>query len=659
MATYHVGLHEIGIIFLLQMITTSVKPLSFNYQQGFKYDDVQLKGDASLLYSYIQLTSISRYQSNAYSVGQVTCFEPLQLWDKATRKLTDFTTQFSFVIYSNETDFGDGLSFFIADPKLPLYYHIKQGGGLGLVDEYQIVHSKYSFLAVEFDTHQNSWDPSGTHVGINFNSMISNITKPWFIDIRSKKIYDCKIEYNSTTHNLNVSFTGNITKSYISHNVDLRDYLHERVIVGFSAATGYMFEMNTLKSWSFNSSLKIHDEINPSQIPTNPSPSPIPNSPKIDSKKGSMWVGLGVGVAIASSLLILGEVCIVIWKRTKGKKEDSIFDLKMDAEFQIGTGPKKFCYNKLASATNNFAEEQKIGQGGFGGVYKGYLKDIDTNVAIKRISRESRQGIKEYATEVKIISQLQHRNLVQLIGWCHKKKDFLLIYEFLQNGSLDSHLYRGKSVLTWQMRYNIAMDLALALLYLHEEWEQCVLHRDVKSSNVMLDDNFNAKLGDFGLARLMDYEKGSQSETTVIAGTMGYIAPEYVTTGKATKESDIYSFGIVSLELASGRKPVDLNAKEDQMAIFDWVWELYRLGRLLEVVDTKLGGVFDEEQMERVVVIGLWCANPNYSFRPSVRQVIQVLKLEAPLPILPPPTKSPIISVQFLLPLRNLHFITS
>ncbi|GAU11524.1 hypothetical protein TSUD_345140 [Trifolium subterraneum] len=664
MATYHVGLHEIGIIFLLQMITISVKPLSFNYQQGFKYDDVKLQGGASLLYSYIQLTSTSRYQSNAYSVGRVTCFEPLQLWDKASRKLTDFTTQFSFVIYSNETDFGDGLTFFFADPELPLY-HIKQGGGLGLVNDYQILNStRYSFLAVEFDTHQNSWDPPGTHVGINFNSMLSNITKPWFIDIRSKNIYDCKIEYNSSTHNLNVSFTGNITngmpsKSYISYNVDLRDYLPERVIIGFSAATGYMFEMNTLNSWSFNSSLKIHDE-NPSLIPKNPSPSPIPNSPKIDSKKGSMWVGLGVGVAISSSFLILGGVCILIWKRTKGTKEDSIFDLKMDDEFQNGTGPKKFCYNKLVSATNNFAEEQKIGQGGFGGVYKGYLKDIDTNVAIKRISRESRQGIKEYATEVKIISQLRHRNLVQLIGWCHKKKDFLLIYEFMQNGSLDSHLYRGKSVLTWQMRYNIAMDLALALLYLHEEWEQCVLHRDVKSSNIMLDDNFNAKLGDFGLARLVDYEKGSQSQTTVIAGTMGYIAPEYFTTGKATKESDIYSFGIVSLELASGRKPVDLNAKEDQMAIFDWVWELYRLGRLLEVVDTKLEGVFDDEQMERLLVIGLWCSNPNYSFRPSVRQVIQVLKLEAPLPILPPPTKSTIIGpVSSASPRLTLHNITS
>lgn len=177
------------------------------------------------------------------------------------------------------------------------------------------------------------------------------------------------------------------------------------------------------------------------------------------------------------------------------------------------------------------------------------------------------------------------------------------------------------------------MDLAKAVLYLHEEWEQCVLHRDIKSSNVMLDLSFNAKLGDFGLARLVDHEKGSQ--TTILAGTVGYIAPEYCTTGKARKESDIYSFGVVLLELASGRKPIDLNAKEGQITIFEWVWELYRLGKLLKVVDSKLGGAFDEEQMEHLVIVGLWCANPNYTSRPSVRQVIQVLKFETPLPVLP------------------------
>ncbi|GAU13561.1 hypothetical protein TSUD_346650 [Trifolium subterraneum] len=208
------------------MITTSVKPLSFDYQ-GFKYDDVKPEGDASLLYSYIQLTSTSRYQTNTYSVGRITCFEPLQLWDKTSRKLTDFTTKFSFVIYSNKTNFGDGLAFFLADPELPLPEHMLEGGGLGLVDKYQIVNStKYSFVAVEFDTCHNPWDPSGMHV----------------------------------------------------------------------AATGVVFEMNTLMSWSFDSTLQIHDVKVSSPISTNPSPSPIPNSPKIDSKKGTIWVGLGVGV---------------------------------------------------------------------------------------------------------------------------------------------------------------------------------------------------------------------------------------------------------------------------------------------------------------------------------------------------------------------------
>ncbi|QCD76601.1 Legume lectin [Vigna unguiculata] len=648
----HIGLHATtnnlfcysqGIMFLFLMMSFA-NPLSFRHH-GFQYNDTKIEGDAILSQSEIQLTKTTRYQSNAYSVGRVTSFQRLHLWDNITGKLTDFTTQFSFLIFSNETSFGDGLAFFLADPELPLSNQIQQGGGLGLLDGNQFLNStKHPFVAVEFDTHQNSWDPPGTHVGINFNSMKSNKTVPWYIDITQMKAYYCVIEYNATTLNLSVSFTGNKLgpkpmKRYISCNVDLRYYLPEWVIFGFSAATGVMFELNTLQSWSFHSTLQSDENVS-NKIPpiaVSPSPSPFSTdtiSPKQEGNKG-LLMGLEVGVGIAATFLILGLVCVLMWKkRVKGKKEDStILDLSMDDEFQKGIGPRRFCYKELASATKNFAESQKIGQGGFGGVYKGYLKELNTNVAIKRISRESRQGAKEYASEVKIISQLRHRNLVQLIGWCHMKKDLLLIYEFMQNGSLDSHLYRGKSILTCEMRYNIAMDLALAVLYLHEEWEQCVLHRDIKSSNIMLDSNFNAKLGDFGLARFVDHEKGSQ--TTILAGTRGYIAPEYFTTGKARKESDIYSVGVVFLELATGRKPVDLNAMEGQITIFEWVWELHQLGKLLEVVDKKLGGAFDEEQMKHLVIVGLWCANPDHTSRPSVRQLIQVLKFEAPLPVLP------------------------
>ncbi|KAK7319521.1 hypothetical protein RJT34_04243 [Clitoria ternatea] len=623
--------YAIGSITILQ-ITSLGNSLSFDHP-NFKNGDVNWEGDASILKGAIQLTSNTMDQSNNYSVGRVTSFKQMLLWDNNSGKLADFSSEFSFVIFSDKSYYGDGMAFFMADPSLPLLKHIKEGGGLGLVDGNQVLNSTlHPFVAVEFDTFRNDmWDPPGdTHVGLNFNSMHSIITKPWLIHIQNWTVYNCSIEYNSSTHDLSISFTmyrdGKPFVGHISYKVDLRDYLPGRVIVGFSAATGRFYEVHTLRSWSFSSSLESDEDTN--QITPVAAPT---GSHSISGEKHNigLLVGLGFGVGLVVSFSVL--VCTILWKRGRGRKEELVFDLNMDDEFPKGTGPKSFSYNELVSATRNFAE--KLGQGGFGGVYKGYLKDLKSYVAIKRISRESRQGIKEYVTEVKVISQLRHRNLVQLIGWCHRKNDFLLIYEFMLNGSLDSHLYGGKSFLTWAVRYNIALGLASALLYLQEEWEQCVIHRDIKSSNIMLDSCFNAKLGDFGLARLVDHEKGSQ--TTHIAGTRGYIAPEYITSGKATKESDIYSFGVVLLEIASGRKPVELGAMEGQITVVEWVWELYGLGRFLEAADPNLCGAFDEQQMERLVVVGLWCVHPDYSFRPSIRQVIQMLKFESPLPVLP------------------------
>ena len=253
-------------------------------------------------------------------------------------------------------------------------------------------------------------------------------------------------------------------------------------------------------------------------------------------------------------------------------KDSEAIDVTIDDEFEKGTGPKRFTYHELSRATNSFAEVGKLGEGGFGGVYKGLLSDSNTEVAVKRVSRGSKQGKKEYISEVKIISRLRHSNLVQLLGWCHEKGELLLVYEFLPNGSLDAHLFGGKIMLTWIVRYKIALGLASALLYLHDEWEQCVVHRDIKSNNVMLDSNFNAKLGDFGLARLVDHDLGSQ--TTVLAGTMGYLAPECVTTGKFSKESDVYSFGVVALEIACGRKPVEPRDEPSKVRMLEWVWDL-------------------------------------------------------------------------------------
>ncbi|BFG29160.1 hypothetical protein CerSpe_154340 [Prunus speciosa] len=410
--------------------------------------------------------------------------------------------------------------------------------------------------------------------------------------------------------------------------VHLNEILQGWVIVGFSAATDATTALHQINSWSFHSTQRFDGK------PKNTTP-----------KSGNgINIGLVLGLGIGGLVVLgggLGLVWYICWKkRGESSDEDVTVNDSIDEEFENGTGPKKFSYRKLAQSTNNFDEGQKLGEGGFGGVYRGYITDLNLNVAVKRISSGSRQGLKEYAAEVRIISRLRHRNLVQLIGWCHERKELLLVYEFMSNGSLDSHLFKAKSLLAWDARYRIAQGLASGLFYLHEEWEQCVLHRDVKSSNIMLDSNFNAKLGDFGLARLVDH--GKQSQTTVLAGTMGYMAPECMTTGKASKETDVYSFGVVALEIACGRKPIDPEFRSSQITMVAWVWELYGEGRVIEAADPKLCGDFEKRQMECLLIVGLWCAHPDYKIRPSIQQTIQVLNFEVPLPILP--SKMPVAS---------------
>ncbi|XVE66639.1 hypothetical protein DITRI_Ditri08aG0094400 [Diplodiscus trichospermus] len=299
----------------------------------------------------------------------------------------------------------------------------------------------------------------------------------------------------------------------------------------------------------------------------------------------------------------------------------------------------------MATATGNFSEEGKLGQGGFGGVFRGYLVEQNIEIAVKKLATNSKQGKKEFVSEVRTISRLRHRNLVQLIGWSHENANLLLVYEYMPNGSLDSHLYGKSNRLPWPIKYKIVKELASALLYLHE-WEQCVIHRDVKPSNVMLDLNFHAKLGDFGLAKLMEHGLGSQ--TTVLAGTMGYLAPEYVMTSKASKESDVFSFGVVALEVACGRRAVEHNEEEIKVVLSKWIWELHARGKLHKAVDETFNGEFDKDEMKCLLSVGLWCTHPDYKLRPSIRQAIQVVNFEAPrMPISSVPDSSLVFSSSF------------
>ncbi|XP_074579477.1 L-type lectin-domain containing receptor kinase IX.1-like [Curcuma longa] len=631
-------------LFCLGILVPLATALSFDFLtfDQSSLSKITLEGDASWSRSSstngcIQLTRNQQDADMAGSLGRAVYAEPLLLWNNEDdyQLTANFSSNFTFMINPNGQQHpGDGMAFFLSpyptNSTIPSGFN---GWGLGLFDKnlfHPSTENTFSTpngtVAVEFDTYPNDvvHDPSSAHVGIDVGSPVSVVYRIWEDDGNSsgssnKWQGEAWVNYDSGTHNLSVFLTlgshGSLPTTYsLSYIVDLRQVLPSQVAVGFSAATGQSTETHELLSWKFSSTLL--------------QPPPVRSTAPRKSKMGIV-VGMVTGVGTLLLLLLL-LVFVLLWSKKKkrasrrkiGDNKDQLLD---DDLLEIEGRPKRFPYEELATATGSFSDDVKLGEGGFGSVYKGHLEGLNLDVAIKRFAKESsKQGKKEYFSEVNVISRLGHRNLVKLIGWCHDQRELLLVYEFLPNGSLDSYLqYDAQNHLRWPERYKIALDVASAMLYLHHDWEQCVLHRDVKPSNIMLDSAFNAKLGDFGLARLIDHDLSWK--TTVNAGTLGYMAPEYLNTGKASKESDVYSFGVVALEIACARRP-------STGKLVERAWEFYGKGRVVEAADEKLNGEFDEEQMERVLVVGLWCAHPDFNQRPSMKQAINVLNGQTALP---------------------------
>ncbi|KAM7484213.1 hypothetical protein LguiA_000222 [Lonicera macranthoides] len=282
-----------------------------------------------------------------------------------------------------------------------------------------------------------------------------------------------------------------------------------------------------------------------------------------------------------------------------------------------------FSYETLERATNYFHDTNKLGQGGSGSVYKGTLPDGKI-VAIKRLLFNTRQWVDHFFNEVNLISDIHHKNLVKLLGCSITGPESLLVYEYVQNQSLHDHLFgkkNGNQPLTWEVRHKIILGTAEGLAYLHEESEFRIIHRDIKLSNVLLDDDFTPKIADFGLARLFPENKTHIS--TAIAGTLGYMAPEYVVRGKLTEKADVYSFGVLLIEVICGRRN---NAfSESPFSILQTVWNLYGTGRLIEAVDPKLEGNFQENEASSLLQIGLLCAQASAELRPSMSNVVKML----------------------------------
>ncbi|KZV27635.1 L-type lectin-domain containing receptor kinase S.4-like [Dorcoceras hygrometricum] len=569
----------------------------------------------------LQLTNeSSRFKGHAFFPT------PLQLKNSTTGAAFSFSSCFAFSIHPEYPKLGGhGMAFTISPSKelnssLPSQY-------LGLMNSSDVGNSSNHIFAVEFDTVQDFefGDINDNHVGIDINSMVSNAsaTAAYFGDDSVKNDLNLKggepilawVDYDSITNLFNVTISPASVKPQIpllSMQVDLSPVLLDNMYVGFSASTGLLASSHYVLGWSFS----INGEAKSLDLGS------LPSLPAPKKKPISLIVSLSV---VGSVVLLLASIAIAIFLYKKIKNAEVI------ESWELEIGPHRYKYQELKRATRGFKDSELLGSGGFGRVYKGTLRHPKTEVAVKRISHESKQGVREFVSEISSIGRLRHRNLAQLLGWCRCGGDLLLVYEYMPNGSLDKWLFdEPKYVLSWNQRFKIIKGVASGLLYLHEGYEQIVLHRDVKASNVLLDYEMNGKLGDFGLAKL--YDHGSNPSTTRVVGTLGYLAPELSRTGKATTSSDVFAFGALLLEVVCGRRPIESRSNPEDLVLLDYVWNKWKEGRILDVVDPKMKGHFDESEVLMVLKLGLMCSGNEPSGRPSMRQILSYMEHEIEMP---------------------------
>ncbi|XP_038698521.1 putative receptor-like protein kinase At4g00960 isoform X2 [Tripterygium wilfordii] len=380
---------------------------------------------------------------------------------------------------------------------------------------------------------------------------------------------------------------------------------------------GYVFRPNCIFRWG---SYRFY----------NASASPPPVNVNDD---GSIEPGTIAAIVVPTITLfafVVAITCIILKRRRKKRDQEVEIADEVDSAKSL-----QFDFATIRIATDNFSAANKLGQGGFGAVYKGKLPDGQL-VAVKRLSRHSNQGEVEFKNEV-LMTKLQHRNLVRLLGFCFAGNERLLIYEFVPNSSLDHFIFdqTNPTILNWEIRYRIIWGIARGLLYLHEDSRLRIIHRDLKASNILLDEEMNPKISDFGMARLFAMDQ-IQDNTNRVVGTFGYMAPEYVLHGHFSAKSDVYSFGVLVLEIISGRKISHSVYGEEAEDLLTYAWKNWNGGTALKLADSILSVGSRSDEMMRCINIGLLCVQENVSRRPTMASVVQMLSsskvsLAAPL----------------------------
>jgi serine/threonine protein kinase len=620
---------KLAILLPLLVSFVASEDTSFLFN-GFRSRNISLDGIAEITPNgLLRLTNYTKQQK-----GLAFYPNPVSFKKSSTGTASSFSTTFVFAIYPiDPTISGNGIAFVVAPTRgLP---GALRNQYLGLFNDFNDGNSTNHVVAIELDTIENSEfkDINDNHVGIDINGMTSVESSPagYYADdngvfknltLISGHQMRVWVEYDGVEKKIEVIMAPiNAVKPktpLLSLSYDLSPIIKDNMYVGFSSSTGSFLSAHYVLGWSF----KVNGQAPELDL------SQLPKLPRIGGKPISKFLTIALPVIIVSLVSVAISAVVYVIKRKRKYAE-----LLEDWELQYG--PHRFKFKDLYIATKGFRDKELLGAGGFGKVYRGILPTLKIEIAVKRVSHESRQGMKEFVAEIVSIGQLRHRNLVPLLGYCRRKGELLLVYDYMPNGSLDKYLFDQPEVtLSWSQRFRVIKGVASGLFYLHEEWEQVVIHRDVKASNILLDGELNARLGDFGLARL--YDHGTAPQTTHVVGTFGYLAPEHSRSGKATTSTDVFAFGAFLLEVSCGRRPIEpRGVADDDVLLIDWVFSHWNRGEILAARDVRLGADYVAEEVELVLKLGLLCSHSEPTARPSMRQVVQFLEGDFPLPELP------------------------
>ncbi|QHN95980.1 G-type lectin S-receptor-like serine/threonine-protein kinase At4g27290 [Arachis hypogaea] len=357
---------------------------------------------------------------------------------------------------------------------------------------------------------------------------------------------------------------------------------------------------------------------------------------RIDDKQNNDSSKRKLAVIVVGSILFIMSIIFglksFLWR--KKLEESDIFWLRQRDHKKVKESMDlpTFDLSTIVCATDQFSSSNELGKGGYGPVYKGVLAN-GTEIAVKRLSKNSDQGLQEFKTEVQLIAKLQHRNLVKLLGCCIQQEEKLLIYELMPNRSLDYFIFDDarRKLLDWTKRFHIISGTARGLVYLHQDSRLRVIHRDLKTSNILLDEEMNAKISDFGLARTFASDQ-TEDKTGRVVGTHGYISPEYAVRGSFSMKSDVFAFGVIVLEVVSGRKTREFCVPDQSLNLLGFAWELWNEERTLELVDESLRDSVNEDEVLRCIQIGLLCVQERPEHRPNMSSVVRMLDDDKPLP---------------------------